>query len=290
MAPQGDGGGIWNGEDTEQAPLTPGVGGRLTLTNSTVSGNSATGNGGGIYNDGTLTITDSTISGNMASDSGGGIYNGRSSIDNGMPIGGMLTLINSTVSDNRATSHGGGMVFSGTQAKITFCTIYSNKAAHDGGGISIQDFNFSNNMTRSQVEMRNSIVVANRAHTGHDIWGTLTSDGYNLFQDNSGATFNPATSKQHSTDKILSVNDLTNVFAAPVGLRNNGGPTRTLALGPSSPAIDAIPLQYCHVSVSIYNSDGFRIAQYPITTDQRGFPRPDGNEDACDIGAYEYVD
>ncbi len=283
MASQGDGGGIWNGEDTERAPRPPGVGGRLTLTNSTVSGNSATGNGGGIYNDGTLTITDSTISGNMASDSGGGIYNGRSSIVNGMPIGGMLTLINSTVSDNRATSHGGGMVFSGTQANITFCTIYSNKAAHDGGGISIQDFNFNNNVTRSQVEMRNSIVVANRAHTGHDILGTLTSDGYNLFQDNAGATFDPATSKQHGTDKTVSVNDLTKLFAAPVGLQNNGGPTRTYALGPDSPAIDAIPLQYCQIK-GILNS---RSGRY---TDQPGMKRPDGNEQFCDIGAYEYVD
>ena len=51
----------------------------MTLTNSTMSGNSASLQGGGIYNHGTLTLTNSTISGNSASQ-GGGIYNiaGRS--------------------------------------------------------------------------------------------------------------------------------------------------------------------------------------------------------------------
>ena len=48
---------------------------RSTLTNSTVSGNSATGSGGGILNDsGTLTLTNSTVSGNSANAVGGGIY------------------------------------------------------------------------------------------------------------------------------------------------------------------------------------------------------------------------
>jgi hypothetical protein len=111
----------------------------------------------------------------------------------------------------------------------------------------------------------------------------LTSYGYNLFQDNSGATFDPATRTQHGTDKSLSLNDLTKLFADPVGLRDNGGPTWTYALAPGSPAIDAVPLQYCHVP-GILNS---RSRMY---TDQRGMKRPDDNESACDIGAYEYVD
>ncbi|MDW8392512.1 MAG: hypothetical protein RMK84_20585, partial [Oscillochloridaceae bacterium] len=47
--------------------------GTLTVTNSTFSGNSAAGLGGGIYNDGgTLTVTNSTFSGNSASAGGGG--------------------------------------------------------------------------------------------------------------------------------------------------------------------------------------------------------------------------
>ena len=62
------GGGIYNDSST------------LTVSNCTISGNSA-GDGGGIFSDGfsgsaTLKVTDSTISGNSAtSGNGGGIYN-----------------------------------------------------------------------------------------------------------------------------------------------------------------------------------------------------------------------
>jgi serine/threonine protein kinase len=260
---QGSGGGIWNGLDTERPPRL--AGGTLMLTNSTVSGNSAAGDGGGIYNDGPLTITSSTISGNMASDNGGGIYNGRSSIVNGMAFGGMLTLINSTISDNTATTNGGGIVFGGTQASIIFCTIYGNKTAHNGGGISIQDFNFSNKTVPGQVDIRNSIVAGNHADSGSgsDILGTLTLSAYNLIQDLSGANL--------PTDPS-SKGNIVGLSPNLGSLQNNGGSTQTLALLPGSPVIDKIPLDACHIN--------------GITTDQRGVRRPQGS--ACDIGAYEY--
>ena len=60
VAGEGRGGGICNG-------------GTLTISDSTISGNSAGCGGGGIYNEDTLTIRASTISGNTASE-GGGIY------------------------------------------------------------------------------------------------------------------------------------------------------------------------------------------------------------------------
>ncbi len=72
--------------------------GSLTLTNTTVNGNSASNSGGGIFNStGTLTMTNTTVNGNSASNSGGGIYNR-----------GTLTLTNSTVSGNTTTNFGGG--------------------------------------------------------------------------------------------------------------------------------------------------------------------------------------
>ena len=55
-----NGGGIANG-----GPDT------LSLTNDTITGNSVTGSGGGLYNDGTTTLTNCTVSGNIASDGGG---------------------------------------------------------------------------------------------------------------------------------------------------------------------------------------------------------------------------
>ena len=99
--------------------------GSLTVSNSTISGNSAT-FGGGIENRGISTITNSTISGNSASQDGGGIIN---------PFGGTFTLDNSTISGNLATLQGGGIVNGGTFT-ISNSTVASNSAA-TGGGIFI---------------------------------------------------------------------------------------------------------------------------------------------------------
>ncbi len=123
--------------------------------------------------------------------------------------------------------------------------------------------------------MRNNLVAGNHAPTAPDISGTLTSDGYNLVQDISGANFAP--NQQHSTD--VSVDPHADLKIDSL-LRDNGGLTTphtfTDALLPDSPAIDKIPLAVCHPN--------------GISTDQRGVKRPDKNESACDIGAYEYQD
>ncbi len=78
------GGGIWNA-------------GRLTVTRSTISGNTAQ-FGGGIANFGTTTITDSTITGNSASN-GGGIYSYNGTVD----------LVSGSVDHNIAEFNGGGI-------------------------------------------------------------------------------------------------------------------------------------------------------------------------------------
>jgi hypothetical protein len=49
--------------------------GPITIDGSTVSGNDATGNGGGIWNGHSLIITNSTVAQNHAALSGGGIFN-----------------------------------------------------------------------------------------------------------------------------------------------------------------------------------------------------------------------
>ena len=211
----------------------------------------------------------------------------------------ITTIINSTISDNEASTDGGGILIQSyiqsynpptiqeelIQANLTFSTIFGN-IAHRGGDIAIEDLTYSPNNVNgtpskqvSQVKIRNSIVAGDPTHLDpyivveSEIVGMLTSYGYNLFQDDSGATFDPATKTQHGTDKILSVNELAKLFAAPVRLQDNGGPTRTYALAPGSPALDKIPLAACLVN--------------GISTDQRGVKRPQGAQ--CDIGAYEYV-
>ena len=272
--------------------------GTLTISSSTFSHNS-TNYGGILYNTGTLTINTSSFFGNSSNyydnavlDNTGTLkvskstfFNNSTSEDGGAianDYGGTLTVSNSTFFGNSSGSDGGAFYFydnygSGiftpfvsNTSSIAYCTIYGNSAKRSGGGIYIPS-NY-----RGKVKISNSILAANHAPQGPDISGALISEGYNLFQDNSGTSFDPSTVELHRTDRILSTNDLSRLFASPVGLQDNKGPTRTLALAVGSLAIDAIPLVNCYI-------DG-------ITTDQRGMRRPDGNEQACDIGAYEYMD
>src|SRR5207245_6478552 len=70
--------------------------GTLTVSNSTLSGNSAYNGAGGIRNGGTLTVSNSTLSRNSAGNSSGGIYNF-----------GTLTVSNSTLTGNTADNGGG---------------------------------------------------------------------------------------------------------------------------------------------------------------------------------------
>ncbi len=140
--------------------------GTLTITNSTISGNKAHtddiytgGNGGGISNTGTLTITNSTISGNTA-DGGGGIDNW-----------GTLTLTNSTISGNTAsgnTATFGGGIFSDGTLTITNSTISGNTATY-GGGIYNQD---------GTLTVTNSTISGNTAGSAgggiYNLYGTLT--------------------------------------------------------------------------------------------------------------------
>ncbi len=280
--------------------------GTLTLINSVVSHNrSISGAGGGIHNHrGTLTLINSMVSHNTASglySSGGGIFNDRGSLmlinsvitnnessgdiqgadGGGIYNGGTLTLTNSTVSGNTSSGPGGGgqggggISNFGSQVDIKFCTIYGNKTSDKGGGLSIEDSQDNNGKTvPGRVRIRNSILAGNHAGTGPNISGALTSDGYNLIQDIAGATINSGSNGK--SDIIGSSPDI-----GP--LQNNGGQTKTLALLPGSPAINAIPLQYCQIK-DIFND------QSRMYTDQRGMKRPGGNETTCDIGAYEYVE
>jgi len=262
-----------------------------TFSNNTTSSSNSGATGGGIANDGTLTITYNTFSNNTASSSnwsatGGGIDNEskltviNSTFSGNLVSGkqggggarianeGKLTVTNSTFSSNKASGSkgfGGGIFFfEGSSAIIRFSTIYGNTSSA-GGGIWVDP-------TGSSL-ISSSIIAANSASVGPDISGEVISDGYNLIENFAGAKGLNA-----KTDKNVNLADLK-IDPTP---GNNGGPTQTLALLQGSPAIDAVPLQAC--SITIVDASGHNLT---ITTDQRGDHRPDGPENACDIGAYE---
>lgn len=211
-----------------------GVGAVLILNNSTVSGNTASYNAGGIHNVGTVTLNSSTVSGNTSGNDGGGFSN---------CCGGTATLNNSTVSGNIAT-HGGGGISGG--ATLDNSTVSANTAA-TGGGVYIAG---------GSATVKNT-VVANGSPNDCD-GGTITSAGHNLIENAGSCTIGG-----NSTGNITGVDPVLGALA------NNGGATRTHALLPGSPAIDAGSPD-CP----------------PPTADQRGAARPQGG--ACDIGSVEF--
>ncbi len=238
--------------------------GTLTVTNSTLSGNSANyGSGGGITNDhGTLTVINSTFSGNSSTPSGGsggGISN----------YYGTMTVINSTFSGNvvptiGVSGYGGGILNDGTLAVIN--STFSGNQAQVGGGIanygtltvtnSTFDGNYSNYgggiYNAGTTTLRNTILANIAPENCSLSVGSFTADAYNLAID---ATCGSAT--QTTTAQIN---------LGP--LANNGGNTPTHALLSGSAAIDAGNDAVCPA------------------TDQRGITRPQGAH--CDVGAYEF--
>ena len=217
--------------------------GTLAVITSTFSGNSAGGVGGGIENVGTLTVSSSTFSGNSAGYDGGGVDNG-----------GTATVTNSTFSGNSTTGEGGGIANTQTLS-LTNDTISGNSATNGGGGIL--------DVGSAVLTVKSNILANNTG--GNCSSGGSASQGYNL-SDDASCNFG------NTGDK----ND-TPAGLDPKGLQNNGGPTQTIALLSTSPAVDAIPVGSCT------DTSGNR-----VTTDQRGVSRPQGP--ACDIGAYELVE
>jgi parallel beta-helix repeat protein len=98
----------------------------LTLTSSSVSGNTTSGSGGGINAvEGGGVLTNSTVTGNTAGQNGGGI--------NMAP--GSFTLNNSTVSGNTAGANGGGIYLDGSSDLTLTDSTVSGNTASSGGGI-----------------------------------------------------------------------------------------------------------------------------------------------------------
>jgi CSLREA domain-containing protein len=270
----------------------------VSVTNSTISRNTATGYGGGIFSDqATLTITESTIEGNATLWGGGGIFHYsegqllsviRSTISGNSSGnsttagdgGGIAayssnssaphTLIrNSTISGNIASAAGGGFENWGGQAAVVLSTITGNHAGDSGGGV--------HNWTDAApvvTQVKGSLVWGNTSGTStpDDVAAYLDPNGYTSLGHNligaAGTIVNFAEDFGAEGD-LTGVTDATLVKLGP--LTDNGGPTRTHALAAGSLAINA---GTCTDQV-----------EATVGTDQRGVFRPQGT--ACDIGAYE---
>ncbi len=250
----GQGGAVWMGVRS----LFENVLLRANIDNTTISGNLAEADGGGIWighsahaisTPATLQIEASlknvTLSGNHAKNQGGGIWSGFYLQDLGFNSAGTVTtnLEQVTISGNSADVQGGGLwtglfdtsigTFSSGEAitNLDHVTITKNWSP-DGGGI----FSAPDETNRVvSTTLNHTIVSENSATeagvTPNNLAGDVEDDSsFNLLGLGGGATL-PSTLSPlfniHSDDPGLT----------PLG--DHGGPTQTHALLASSPALDA---------------------------------------------------
>jgi CSLREA domain-containing protein len=222
-------------------------GGTLSITGGFFLANHAVGGtsnpqGGGLATLGATTILSTTFTQNTATEGAGSREGGAIFVQSTS-----LTLRNGTVVKNEAMFAGGiGAV--GSSLTLNNDTIAKNTATSGSGGGGIDHFSDGTKF----VTMGNTIVAANDPTNCHLTANTMTSQGHNLV-----------------TGRSCQLNGTGDRTGSPAGLTrlaNNGGPTPTMALTPTSAAA---------------NHGGTNCEP----KDQRGVTRPQGP--VCDIGAYE---
>jgi predicted outer membrane repeat protein len=265
----------------------------VTFSKNTVLG----GQGGAVYNDGSWS-TSSTYTSSISSPSftnvtffrNNSLYDGGALYSEGMGTGGHSnpTLTNVTFNENVVTSgYGGAIANNGTSSgqsnpTLINVTISGNRsgAFDDGYGSCLNGYEgagISNNSANptiiNTILWGDEIMDCSAGTDGEFIPNEIGNFGtavpvisYTIIQGSGGSS---------SWDTSLGTDGGYNLDIDPLlgSLSDNGGFTRTMALGSGSPAIDAGDNAACPAG------------------DQRGNWRPlDGNHDGfkvCDIGAYE---
>ena len=259
--------------------------GVLTVTQSTLNGNSAN-DGGAIYdeNTSTATLNNVIVSGNSGYDGGGAIYNNSNSIltlnnvtlsgNFGGGGGGLFNyataMLNNTTLSGNSAGAGGGMYNLGT-ATLTNTTFSGNSAAIQGGGIynyfdtRLYNVTLSTNSAPTggalfmelgyTTTMTNTILASSPA--GGNCSGVLFSAKFSLSSDNSCALTG-----------LINGNNPNSLDPLLTALGNYGGPTLVHMPKLGSPAIAGV------------------LGNNAPIIDQRGQPRP-GPDGSYDIGAVE---
>ena len=186
----GPGGSGGSGAGSNGVDGYPGYGGGIfsigdadaTLRDTTIRDNSGSA-GGGLAISGVssvATLDGCTVSGNTAGGDGGGLYNSVATV----------ALTNSTVSGNGAYRNGGGTYnSSGATTTLTFVTVTDNTADVDNDGFG----NGGGLYNSDTLTMTNTIVAVNYDKGGEspDCYGTVASGDYNLLGigDSPGCAF-----------------------------------------------------------------------------------------------------
>lgn len=229
-----NGAGVYVDSGSSSNPTT------LAMTGGTISGNTASQYGGGVYNLYAFTFTGGTISDNTSSYSGGGVYNAKTFvIENGSITGNQaagcgggvynddtFTMKSGTVSNNATTrqgnsSYGGGGVYNAKTFVFKNGTISGNTSAYFGGGVyNNGSFTLDNGtITQNQANSWGGGLYSNKSFTIEN--GTVT---YNTARSGGGVYYYTGTSSAVMNGGTISHNEVTGDGGGVYGFTNvNGG-------------------------------------------------------------------
>ncbi|NER78734.1 MAG: DUF4347 domain-containing protein [Leptolyngbya sp. SIO1D8] len=189
------------------------LGADLEINETTLSGGVANAggsgdDGGAIFNLGTLTINDSTITGNRAADDGGGIQSFNVNAN-----AAAVTINNSTISGNTAGGNGGGLsntTFTGSPTNGSVMTINNStitgNSANVGGGVAQLGQNADNSAV---MTINNSTISGNTVVFGGGAVynrGQTSTLGSVMTITNSTIVQNEVTNPGSSAGGILNLN------------------------------------------------------------------------------------
>jgi len=261
-------------------------GGSLTMAKSAVCENSATAtlfSGGGIVNinSGTTRITDSTVSDNSSQSSGGGIFNSNSSelIVHGSTISGNVA------SEDHSNTRGGAIYNNSTSTvELVNTTISGNRSEYYAGGVYQGGGSGSTTVT-----MINCTITDNWAKYGggilnHDDDSTVNIKN-TIVADNTAEIDSPDWALSITSLGYNLIGDISG-GTSPLDSTDIWGSVAT----PVDPLLDPLAdnggATLTHALLP--NSpaiDAIPVVQGYPPTDQRGFPRPYNG--LADIGAFE---
>jgi hypothetical protein len=213
-----------------------------------------------------LSVVGSTIAHNTNADGADGTQAGaiEEYRDTGTGPFPTVAVANSTIADNTSIGEGGGINMGANALTLTNDTIVDNHAngSFGGGGI------YNPAGPGPAIVASNTLIAGNTsAGGGPDCQGAIADGpgGHDLIGDPTGCS------------GLTDGEDGDHVGVADPGLgalASNGGPTDTVSLQPSSPAIAGADPATCQAA--------------PIfDLDQRGLQRRADTRNTCDIGAYD---
>ena len=199
----GEGGGIFISEAST-----------VTITDSLITGNSATSVGGGISTspESTVTLVNSEVINNQAGNNGGGIisrsgnFTIRNSIITGnnatgvtsgdtfargggiVVAGGTTNILETTIAEN-SSDEGGGIAVTNAEVNVYSSTLSNNTSSNSGGGIDVIE---------SSRELQSLVTVVN---------STISGNASGTF--GGGVYLNYSTLFEYGTDVVVSIENST---------------------------------------------------------------------------------